>query len=36
VEVNVETLIGAEERALKLLTAATVLLALSLVMMRLA
>jgi hypothetical protein len=36
VEISVETLIGAEERALKLLTAATVLLALALVMMRLA
>ncbi|MGI8607556.1 MAG: hypothetical protein ACR2L0_10495 [Gaiellaceae bacterium] len=35
-EVSVETLIGAEERALKLLTMAIVLLALSLVMMRLA
>jgi len=35
-QVSVETLIGAEERALKLLTGATVLLALSLVMMRLA
>jgi hypothetical protein len=34
-EVTVETLIGAEERALKLLTASIVLLALSLVMMRL-
>jgi hypothetical protein len=35
-QISVETLIGAEERALKLLTAATVLLALALVMMRLA